>query len=80
MAFLAGLGWLGWKSLKGQEAIAEQERVDRLDTSTNLVVSRIQQSLTDIESELAGLATIAEPDLVKAASDYGGRIPSMDCW
>lgn len=76
MAFLAGLGWLGWKSLKGQEAIAEQERVDRLDTSTNLVVSRIQQSLTDIESELAGLATIAEPDLVKAASDYGGRIPS----
>ena len=74
MAFLAGLGWLGWRSLQQDRAVEVQRVRDRLEGATDLIAAEIRQNLVDIEGQLARLSVLPDSSLGAAASAYSKNL------
>ena len=65
--------WLGLRLLQQDRALEQQQRRDRLQTASDLIVATLQRSLTSAEQQLASGA--AEwPDGVVAVTMYADRV------
>jgi signal transduction histidine kinase len=69
-ALLAGLGWLGWRSVQQDRAVEVQRIRARLEASTDLIAVEIRQELTDIDEQLLRLSVVPLDTLDLAATTY----------
>jgi len=74
LAFLAGLGWMGWEAIKGNEAERAQRVTKALDASGNLISLQITTLISDLEQQLTHLTDVPADDLDRTAKDFGTKL------
>jgi signal transduction histidine kinase len=70
LGFWAVLGWLGWKTLEQDRAIAEQEANARLQDTTDTVAAELARNLSQIEEQLDRFASLPRAELADSLSAY----------
>ena len=71
LVLLAGLGWLGSRSLERDRAVEVQRIRDRLESATDLIAAELRQNLASIEEELTRMSLLPAPAVQEAALEYG---------
>ena len=70
LVLTTGLGWLGWRLLQQDRAVAAQRVRDRLDSAADLITAEMRQTLTAVDAELTLLSTLSAPRLRESALAY----------
>ena len=72
MAFLVGLGWLGWRSLEQDEQLETQRLRVRLEDASNLIAAELRQRLADLEVQLDRFSAMPSISLAEAMAGFSG--------
>jgi len=63
---IGAIGWLGWRLIEQDRALARQHMTERLDSAADLLVADLVRQLAVMSDQLARIATAADP--LKAAA------------
>lgn len=70
LAFLAGLGWLGWRSIEHGRDLEVQSVRERLENATDSIAAEIRQSLWRIEAQLDQFSSLPADDVARSVGSY----------
>ena len=64
----AALGWLSWRLLEQDRALAAQRIQERIENAADMACTYLRQGQAEVEEKLAGLAALPWADLPAAAT------------
>lgn len=68
------VGWIGWRLVQHEEAIATQQIQQRLDAAADLASATLLRHRADLAGDLTTLAAVSRADLQAAARRLGRRL------
>jgi signal transduction histidine kinase len=71
---VTALGWLGWKLVQQDQALARTRAYERRENAVGLAVSELQKQLAQVETALTELANLPESEFRSHAANYGRRL------
>lgn len=74
LAFLAGLGWLGWRYLEQDRDLEVQSVRKRLEEATNAVAAEIRRNLGTIEARLDHFSALPSGEVAEAVGAYAANL------
>ena len=74
LAFLAGLGWMGWSSLESDLARANEDAREDLNNAADSVANKIRREVVDIEVKLELFSALPSDKLAEEISSYVARL------
>ena len=70
----AALGWLSWRLLEQDRALAAQRIQERMENAADMVSAYLRQDQTEVEEKLARLVTLPRADLPAAVTREGNNL------
>lgn len=75
LVLVAALAWMGWQLLGQEQALAGQRLQERREVAADLAVAALQKNLSQTESQLTRLNTLAAPAWRRQAGEYAAALP-----
>ncbi|MEX2270035.1 MAG: HAMP domain-containing sensor histidine kinase [Vicinamibacterales bacterium] len=74
LAFLAAIGWLGWRSLEQDRDLEVQTVRERLEDATDSIAAEIRNNLADIEARLDRFSSLPADAAAEAVAAYSTNL------